>query len=168
MVDEFDQLDHLRRWLPRQGAKTWHQVALTWNWDNGVETLNWILDQPSCDRGTAIALYLLGEPGFYAEKFASLDEMRAADHFGVKNAEFLAGICRRWADGAFPLYRYHPGYWWDRARLWDDVPPGVVSANAPWPVPATMVAAPLRGEAVDLSGFYEGMPKAWFDWNSGT
>ncbi|WP_404480002.1 DUF4274 domain-containing protein [Novosphingobium sp. BL-52-GroH] len=161
-MDDDDEMERLRAWLPGQGPKTWHQVALSWNWGNGTTILDWLLDQPDCDRGTAIALYLLGDPDFYAERFPSLEAMREAGYSQLKTAEFLAGICRRWGEGAFPDYRFHPGFWWgDASSRWQEVPPGMVKAIAPWPVPASMVAIPLRGEAVDISRFTEGMPNAW-------
>ena len=127
MMDEDDEMERLRRWLPGQDPRTWHQVALTWNWDNGTELLDWILDQPQCDRGTAIAIYLAGEPDFYADEFASLDEIRAANHFGLEVAQFLARICERWAEGRFPDYELHPGFWLDRTKLWDEITPGMIS-----------------------------------------
>lgn len=161
-MDDDSEMERLRAWLPAQDPRTWHQVALTWNWGHGTAILDWLLDQPRCDRGTAIAIYLLGDPDFYAERFGSLEAMRKAEHSGLEVAEFLAGICRRWEEGAFPTYRLHPGFWWgDASTRWQEIPPGMVNAAAPWPVPESMVATPLRGEAVDISGFTEGMPNAW-------
>jgi hypothetical protein len=40
-------------WLEAHGPDEWHQVAIDWNWDAGVEILAWIAAQPGCDRATA-------------------------------------------------------------------------------------------------------------------
>jgi Domain of unknown function (DUF4274) len=160
-----EEVSRLEAWLPVQSPRVWHQVALTWNWDNGTYFLDWILNQPACDKGTALSIYLGGEPGFYADAYETLDQMRedpnAASHLPM--AEFLARICQRWSLGHFVNYEFHPGEWFDRRYGWGEVPPGMISPNAPWPVPDDMVAAPLRGEAVDLSSFSEGMPNAWIE-----
>ena len=160
--DGNDGIERLKAWLPLQTPETWHKVALTWNWDNGIEVLDWILDQSTCDRGTAIAVYRLGQPDYFAEQYLSLEAMRAEDNFQLADAEFLARICERWANGAFGEYRYSPGENWDPE---DDSGEGLsagISGKAPWPVPVLMVAAVIEGEVVDLSGFAEGMPIAWF------
>src|SRR5712691_6236599 len=44
----------------------WHQVAWNWNWDSGVEALQWIIRQPMCDRGTALLVYWMGGPRYLA------------------------------------------------------------------------------------------------------
>ena len=37
------------RWSPDD----WHEIVLRWDWDLGVDELNWITAQRSCDRATA-------------------------------------------------------------------------------------------------------------------
>lgn len=45
-------IDVLRQMTPDD----WHEIALTWNWDAGVEALDWITSQPTCDRATAMVI----------------------------------------------------------------------------------------------------------------
>ncbi|HEY0628145.1 MAG TPA: DUF4274 domain-containing protein [Sphingomicrobium sp.] len=153
---------YFRAWLRDQTPRTWHQVALTWNWDDGTEVLDWILDQPACDAGTALALYLSSEADWYADQFESMEQMNAEGHWGLADAQFAARICERWAAGHFQTYNYHPGnpHLLDRTRYWHEVP-NAISSKALWEVPASLLAAPFRGEPVDLDAFHEGRPIEW-------
>jgi|SRR5215207_489196 len=49
-------------WMSDKGAPEWHGVAVNWNWDNGPEPLLWIVDQPGCDRATALTLFWMCDP----------------------------------------------------------------------------------------------------------
>lgn len=40
-----------------------HQFVLYWNWDDGVKPLQWIVEQPDTDKGTALYIYWLSNPG---------------------------------------------------------------------------------------------------------
>lgn len=42
-----------------------HQLALHWDWDDGVEALQWIVRQPLCDQGTALYIYWAATPNWY-------------------------------------------------------------------------------------------------------
>jgi hypothetical protein len=48
-------------WMSRKGPAEWHGVAAHWNWDEGAVPLLWILDQPMCDRATALTIFWDGE-----------------------------------------------------------------------------------------------------------
>jgi len=48
-------------WMSRKGPAEWHGVAANWNWDEGPVPLLWILDQPQCDRATALTIFWAGE-----------------------------------------------------------------------------------------------------------
>jgi hypothetical protein len=48
-------------WMSRKGPAEWHGVATAWNWDGGEEPLLWIVDQPACDRATALTIFWYGE-----------------------------------------------------------------------------------------------------------
>ena len=49
-------------WLARKGPREWHGVAAHWNWDQGVEPLLWVLEQPDCDKGTALSVFWACDP----------------------------------------------------------------------------------------------------------
>ena len=40
--------------------------AENYNWDDGIEPLKLVLDHPLCDFGTALKIYWLGQPDYYA------------------------------------------------------------------------------------------------------
>ena len=42
-------------------------LAENYNWDNGIEVLNWIINSPKCDKGTATLIFWKAEPRDYAE-----------------------------------------------------------------------------------------------------
>ncbi len=44
----------------------WHEIALRWNWDDGISELDWITAQPDCDRATALYALCRGNPGYVA------------------------------------------------------------------------------------------------------
>src|SRR4051812_5920498 len=63
-------------WIMSQGPDAWHKFAIGFNWDFGTDVAQWIVDQPGCDRGTALHLYYAAQPGYYAQ-YPSLDAARA-------------------------------------------------------------------------------------------
>jgi len=42
-------------------------LAENYNWDDGIEVLNWIINSPKCDKGTATLVFWRAEPRDYAE-----------------------------------------------------------------------------------------------------
>lgn len=52
-----------------------HQLALNYNWDDGVETPAWIIKQPFCDRGTALLLFWRAAPRPYYYAYANRDDV---------------------------------------------------------------------------------------------
>ena len=42
-------------------------LAENYNWDDGIEVLNWIINSPKCDKGTATLIFWRAEPRDYAE-----------------------------------------------------------------------------------------------------
>ena len=51
-----------------------HALAQQINWDGGFDELHAVLKHPLCDRGTALMIYWLGEPKYFAE-FTSDDDV---------------------------------------------------------------------------------------------
>jgi len=42
-----------------------YYFAQNYNWDDGIEVLNWIIDSPKCDKGCASLIFWTSEPDFY-------------------------------------------------------------------------------------------------------
>ncbi len=38
-----------------------------YNWDDGIEVLDWVVESDKCDLGTAIQIFWLAEPDYYFE-----------------------------------------------------------------------------------------------------
>ena len=49
--------------LLKMSPDDWHQIALGWDWNDGVEELEWIAAQRACDRATALYILCCGWPG---------------------------------------------------------------------------------------------------------
>lgn len=67
-------------WMSGKGAPEWHGVAASWNWDNGLGPLLWIVDQPGCDRATALTLFWMCDPYDYMEEGRRLYDPREETH----------------------------------------------------------------------------------------
>ncbi|KPM30486.1 Hypothetical protein I595_3307 [Croceitalea dokdonensis DOKDO 023] len=44
-----------------------YYLAENFNWDDGIDVLNWIIESPKCDSGTACMIFWKAEPDYYAE-----------------------------------------------------------------------------------------------------
>lgn len=44
-----------------------HQFALDYSWKNGDQIPRWMIQQPLCDRGTALLIYWQASPRYYCQ-----------------------------------------------------------------------------------------------------
>jgi hypothetical protein len=51
-----------------------HQFATSWNWDDGVAGLEYVVQHPNCDLGTALEVYWLGNPVETYTEYTSAEE----------------------------------------------------------------------------------------------
>ena len=144
----FNQPDErtLLAWLKRRGPDAWHRSAATWNWDQDLKVMEWVIRNPRCDAGTAVTLFARGEPGYYAQ-FATMAELEAGAGYMMETVRFLIEICERWAAGQYSSWRFRP-----------EALPQVAPGSLPWPVPETLARAEAQGEPLDLTGWNEGFP----------
>lgn len=63
-LSDFDKLS---------SAPELHYLADLYNWDDGVEVLNWIIESPFCDLGTAKLIFWEADPIYYT-RYATLEE----------------------------------------------------------------------------------------------
>ncbi len=68
------------------------------NWDDGTRALLRILDDPACDRATALLIYWLTKPGFY-QQFSSPEEV---PDFARRDHALLLTIEARFAADRYP------------------------------------------------------------------
>lgn len=48
-----------------------HYLASGINWDGDLEAINYVVNHPNCDRGTALLVYWYNQPGFWSLKTES-------------------------------------------------------------------------------------------------
>lgn len=138
--------DRLIEWLGRADPAEWHCAALTWNWDDGLGPLRWIIAQPNCDAGTAIHLFAAADPSYF-RRYESVDAIEADNPYVMDRIRFMIEICERWAAGQYKEYRFRP----------EDVP-SLSPDSHPWPVPESLAHAEMRGEILDTRGWDQGYP----------
>ena len=138
--------EDLLAWLQQAGPAEWHCCAATWNWDQDLATLRWIIAQPDCDAGTAITLFARGEPSYYAQ-YPTMAALEADSGYMMDTVRFLIEICERWQAGQYVTYRFRP-----------DQLPYVTPSTMPWPVPESLGLAEAQGEPLDCDGWNEGFP----------
>jgi hypothetical protein len=79
--------------IQRMAPDDWHEIALHWDWNDGIETLDWITSQHECDRATAVFVLCAGKPGDVATR----RERRGDDHGG-----FVRDVAARLENGFYP------------------------------------------------------------------
>jgi hypothetical protein len=87
------------RWLMSEaGPDDWHIAADSWNWDNGLMPLTWIIRQRQCDKATALNIFYLSAPEYYLQ-FAG-DRTRMPP-WHVDNFDFICELRQRYVDGFY-------------------------------------------------------------------
>lgn len=51
-----------------ESSEELHHYAANYNWDGGIGGLQDILHHPLCDKGTALMIYALGQPGYFYQR----------------------------------------------------------------------------------------------------
>jgi hypothetical protein len=77
--------------IQQMGPDDWHEIVLRWDWDLGVEELNWITSQRECDRATAVYALCSARPGIVA---TTLDQGR--------HRPFVRALAARLENGFYP------------------------------------------------------------------
>lgn len=84
-------------WL-LSGASTpadWHRHALYGNWDYGYETFHWIIQQPTCDRATALHIFWIADP-IETPYQAGMREVAWQQDWQGRHFDLVADIRERW------------------------------------------------------------------------
>lgn len=63
-------------------------LALTWNFDNPKNVIQWIVEQPDTDKGTCLLLYWQMAPGF-SKKFANREECESTDKWYLEDYNII-------------------------------------------------------------------------------
>ncbi len=70
--------DHIQFVHQMESAEELHQLASSFNWDNGhtKDIMQAIINHPLCDYGTALSIYWMASPTFYREKYSTREDVR--------------------------------------------------------------------------------------------
>lgn len=144
-------------WLKAATPEEWHHVASNWNWDNGFKSLQWIIRQPNCDRGTALLIYWMG----------------GADHMLLGGREAVSDLFTDHFDFLKEIEdRYTSGFYNREQIVFDPADEGVDAKSMQSDtrgdsIPPIMFL-PTKGEKLaEQNGYDEGWPpELWerFDW----
>ncbi|MBL8547324.1 MAG: DUF4274 domain-containing protein [Hyphomonadaceae bacterium] len=80
--------------IQKMDPDDWHEIVLHWDWSPGVDELEWITAQRTCDRATALFALCSGAPG----EVATRHERRGGDHAG-----FVRDLAARIEGGFYPV-----------------------------------------------------------------
>jgi hypothetical protein len=125
-----------------------HAVAASWNWDNGMEPLFWILRRPDCDKATALTILSMAEADYYLRHAGGVEDIPASERAGFW---LCSEILDRWERGFYL-----------RAEIAYAAPDGEFAnfldrAGQVRAAPASMTM-PLPGRKVSTRGHREGFP----------
>ncbi|MBV9512273.1 MAG: DUF4274 domain-containing protein [Caulobacteraceae bacterium] len=154
--EDKDEIDIFLAWLQENGPDEWHRWAIDWNWDHGTELFEWIVDQPNCDRGTALSIYYSANPDFYT-RYGSIEEA-IADGIGREIIPLMTKICERWREGSYSPYQYYPSGGAMEFLTQGEETLLALAAAVPWDVPDGLATSGIRGEPNSFSETVDGIP----------
>ncbi len=125
-----------------------HFIADNYNWDDGAEVLNWIIESPLCDKATAMMIFWRAQPD-YCTNFATKEE---AEYDG-DIWELLQNIMRNMEQGFYT----HAHLEYDPAKDPAAEETNIDNVRSKWKIPELM-KVPLKG--VNVNTYYESHYKA--------
>jgi len=76
-----------------------HNFAVHYNWDDGFEIPKWIINNPLCDRGTALMMYWHARPQYFC-KYPTRDEVPRTG-WNLQHYDFLREIEEKYLGGFY-------------------------------------------------------------------
>jgi len=116
--DDFDKL---------KSSKELHYLASIFNWDDDKDILEWIINSPLCDRGTALLIFWRSQPDFYT-RFDNEDEV----DYERETFRLVRNIVKNFQDGFYKKarIRFNPQS--------DEFDVNCVDPKAKWEIPDEM------------------------------
>ncbi len=116
--DDFDKL---------KSAKELHYLASIFNWDDDTEVLEWIINSPLCDKGTALLIFWSSQPDFYTRFENEQEAEYERDTFRL-----IRNIIKNYQDGFYKKarFRFNP-----RSAMFDV---NYIDPRAKWEIPDEM------------------------------
>ncbi|WP_405397778.1 DUF4274 domain-containing protein [Maribacter sp. Asnod2-G09] len=105
----------------------WHQMAMEWNWDSSSVFLNWLVENPLTDKGTALMIYWKSAPRYW-KKFKDKKDLITKEKYSLNNFEFIEKIEANYLNGFYKqsTFEYNPkndeqGYDWTNDYLDEEI-----------------------------------------------
>ncbi|MEM7297691.1 MAG: DUF4274 domain-containing protein [Bacteroidota bacterium] len=117
-----------------------HFIADLYNWDDGTEVLEWIVDSDLCDEGTAKLIFWRAEP----QDFTSCESVVDVGFMGEDVYKLLRKIIRNFEDGIYKkaTIAYDPAM---------DVDLNYKNPKEKWAIPEYL-KQPTKGQSIVLVG----------------
>jgi hypothetical protein len=94
--------ERMMEWLKLQKPEVVDAVASQLNWDQSEEVILWLLNQPTTDAATAVKLFMMSQPSYYAIDDADPVDGVAKEVIDTFAANWLAGGYARGTVGYDP------------------------------------------------------------------
>lgn len=140
----------VQAYLAGASPAAWHVFAARSNYDGNLQALQWLVDQPTLDRGTALLIYWYLGAGWHVQ-FTSAEQALSPETF-----KLLRLIEERFAAGFYIA----GNIWFDPHTSEGGRPDDYPNVPVVRPVPVIMLAPVNGSEFVDLDpeGFDDGLP----------
>lgn len=154
MIDHPSRTIEFSRWLHAATPDQWHQSAQSWNWDNGTYRLKWIVEQPTCDLGTALLIFWGSDPFWNLRQLNPYRDPRERSSAAVdaESINIQIRILNRWLFDDFATSDIA----FDGYPIRDDMKMNILPI-VPIEVLEEM-ASPRPGKKIERGQFDEGIP----------
>ncbi len=107
-------------------AEELHQVVDNYNWDEGPELLQWIIESPLCDKGTALLIFWRANPVYHTQYSEDPKNWNSGGY------QLVQAVLKKWQENGFSqgIIAYDPEK--DYAAETDEEERGA------WSIPADM------------------------------
>ncbi|MBC7876655.1 MAG: DUF4274 domain-containing protein [Anaerolineales bacterium] len=87
-----------------------NEFAAHYNWDDGFEVPVWIINNPQCDRGTALMMYWRAEPQYFC-KYATCDDIPNSG-WQISHYDFIREVEEKYINGFYKFQEilFNPRY----------------------------------------------------------
>lgn len=157
--DKYDELfvEVMLDYLKKHGPDVRQRLVQCWNFDNATEVIQWIVDQPDTDKGTALFLYWYMQPGF-SKQYADRAECELKASWHLSSYDLLHCLEERYLANYYihQYYEFNPkkdGY--QNGHDWtSELEPQKMKHSIP-----DALLMPLEGEILDTPEWDEGVPE---------
>lgn len=157
--DAYDELsaELIIDYLKKHDPEARQMLALTWNFDNPKNVIQWIVEQPDTDKGTCLQLYWQMAPGF-SKKFANREECESTDKWYLEDYNIIQTLEQNYTSGFYQEQRYAFNPQHDPYQEGYDWTEDLDTSTFKVPIPQEMFLA-LDGIVLDVPSWEEGIPE---------